>query len=108
MHRLAAHGVPLPPQTWERIANEAGCLELFAKADLRNIRVESRNMGYFLTGENEWRNMVWNAGFRRMLSQFPTADLERFRMEHRREVAALKAKDGLRLDIGVRFTTGTV
>lgn len=105
--RLAAHNVPLPPQTWERIAHEAGCRELFANAGLRDIRVESRNMGYFLADETEWWNVVWNAGFRRMVSQLPPADLERFRQEHLREVAALKTKDGLWLDVGVLFTVGT-
>ena len=105
--RLAAHGVPLPPQTWERIATADGCRALFEAAGLRAIRTEARNMGYFLADETEWWNVVWNAGFRRMLSQLPTADLPHFREEHLREVAALKTRDGLRLDIGVLFTTGT-
>ena len=65
-------------------------------------------MGYWLADENEWWNVVWNAGFRRLLSQLPAGDLPRFREEHLREVAALKTRDGLRLDVGVRFTTGTV
>ena len=108
MDRLATHGVPLPPQTWERIATEDGCRALFEAAGLHDIRTEARNMGYFLADENEWWNVVWNAGFRRMLSQLPPADLPRFRANHLREVAALKTKDGLRLDIGVLFTTGTV
>ena len=43
-----------------------------------------------------------------MLSQLPAADLPRFRADHLREVAALKTKDGLRLDVGVLFTAGTV
>ena len=108
VRRLAACGVPLPPQTWERIASEAGCRALFANAGLRDIRVEPRNMGYFLADEDEWWDVVWNAGFRRMLSQLPPADLPRFREEHLREVAALKTKDGLWLDIGVLFTTGAI
>lgn len=106
--RLAAHGVPLPPQTWERIASEDGCRALFAAAGLRDVRIEARNMGYFLADENEWWDVVWNAGFRRMLSQLPPADLPRFREDHLREVAALKTQAGLRLDIGVIFTAGTV
>ena len=106
--RLAAHGVPLPPQTWERIASEDGCRALFATAGLRDVRTEARNMGYFLADENEWWNVVWNAGFRRMLSQLPAADLPRFRADHLREVAALKTADSLRLDVGVRFTVGAV
>ena len=105
--RLAAYGVPLPPQTWERIATEAGCRALFEKAGLRNVRVESRNMGYFLADENAWWNVVWNAGFRRMVSQLAPADLERFRQEHLREVAALTTQAGLWLDVGVLFTVGT-
>ena len=107
MDRLAARGVPLPPQTWERVATEDGCRALFEAAGLRDIRIEARNMGYFLADENEWWNVVWNAGFRRLVSQIPAADLERFRKEHLQEVAALKTRDGLRLDIGVLFTTGT-
>lgn len=106
MARLAAYGVPLPPQTWERIAAEAGCRALFKAADLRDVRTESKNMGYFLTDENEWWSVVWNAGFRRMLSQLPPADLPRFREEHLREIAALVTPKGLWLDIGVLFTVG--
>ena len=108
LDRLAACRVPLPPQTWERIATEAGCRTLFQTAGLHHVQTEARNMGYWLADENEWWNVVWNAGFRRLLSQLPAADLPRFREEHLREVAALKTRDGLRLDVGVRFTTGTV
>jgi len=106
MDRLAAYGVPLPPQTWERIATEAGCRALFESAGLRNIRIEAKNMGYALADENEWWNVVWNAGFRRMVSQLAPADLRRFREEHLREVAALKTADGLWLDVGVLYTVG--
>ena len=104
--RLAAYGVPLPPQTWERIASAAGCRALFESAGLRDVRVEAKNMGYFLADENEWWNVVWNAGFRRLVSQLAPAGLERFREEHLRDVAALKTKDGLWLDIGVLYTIG--
>ena len=92
--RLAAHGVSLPPQTWERIAVEAGCRTLFETAGLRDVRVESKNMGYWLADENEWWDVVWNAGFRRMVSQLPAADLPSFRADHLRDVAALKTAQG--------------
>ena len=107
MDRLAANGIPLPPQTWERIATEAGCRALFESAGLRNIRVDSHNMGYFLADEHEWWNVVWNAGFRRMIHQLPANDLPRFREEHLREIAPLKTQAGLWLDVGVLFTLGT-
>lgn len=104
--RLSQYNVPLPPQVWKRIAHEAGCKELFEKAGLQDIRVVQKNMGYFLSDEKEWWSIVWNAGFRRMVSQLSPTDLERFRQEHLEEVAALSTRDGIWLDVGVLYTTG--
>jgi ubiquinone/menaquinone biosynthesis C-methylase UbiE len=105
--RLARHGVQQPPRTWKRIATEAGCRELFARAGLRNIRVEQRNMGYFLDNAEEWWDVVWNAGLRGMVGQLSSSDQARFRKEHLQEVAALATRDGIWLDVGVLFTIGT-
>jgi ubiquinone/menaquinone biosynthesis C-methylase UbiE len=104
--QLASHGVLPPPQAWLRIAREEGCRELFERAGLRDVRVEQRNLGYFLADEREWWDVVWNAGFRRLLSQLPPVNLERFRLDHLREVAALATPKGIWLDIGVLFTLG--
>jgi ubiquinone/menaquinone biosynthesis C-methylase UbiE len=107
VNRLAGYGVQQPPQTWKRIATEAGCKELFMKAGLRHVRVEQRNMGYFLDNAEEWWDVVWNAGFRRMVGQLSSSDQARFRQEHMQEVAALAIEDGIWLDVGVLFTFGT-
>lgn len=104
--RLIKYNVQQPPQTWKRIATDAGCRDLFEKAGMQHIKVEQKNMGYFLASEKEWWNVIWNAGFRRMVSQLQPSDLERFRQEHMEEVAALTTKDGIWLDIGVLYTTG--
>jgi len=106
VRRLADHGVQPPTQAWLRIANEAGCRELFERAGLRDVRVEQRNLGYFLADEREWWDVIWNAGFRRLVSQLPPAEQDRFRQEHLREVAALSTPNGIWLDIGVLFTVG--
>ena len=105
--RLAGYGVPLPPQTWKRIATEDGCRELFRRAGLTGARVERKNMGYFLDSAEEWWDVVWNAGFRRLVGQLAYADLDRFRREHLQEVAALATRNGVWLDVGVLYTIGT-
>ncbi|OGU16406.1 MAG: methyltransferase type 11 [Geobacteraceae bacterium GWC2_53_11] len=105
--RLVNYGVQLPPQTWRRIATEAGCRELFETAGIRNIRVEEKNMGFYLADENEWWDLIWNAGFRGMLKQLEPDVLKRFRQEHLQEVAGLATADGIWLDIGVLYTIGT-
>jgi ubiquinone/menaquinone biosynthesis C-methylase UbiE len=106
VQRLVAYGVQLPPQTWQRIATEAGCRELFAGAGIKNVRVEQKNMGYYLANADQWWDLIWNAGFRGMLQQLQPDTLERFREEHLREVAELETPDGIWLDVGVLYTRG--
>ncbi|HSQ77305.1 MAG TPA: methyltransferase domain-containing protein, partial [Nitrospirota bacterium] len=105
--RLQAYGVTMPPQTWKRIASEAGCRELFEKAGLTNITVDRKNVGYYLDSAGQWWDVVWNAGFRRMVSQLSPSDQEQFKREHLQEVDAQRTKEGIRLDVGVLYTSGT-
>ncbi len=104
--RLVAYGVEPPPQTWKRIANEAGCRELFGKAGLTDICVEKKNVGYYLSGAEQWWDIIWNAGFRRMVSQLTPEKQEQFKREHLQEVAAQRTGKGIWLDVGVLYTSG--
>lgn len=106
--RLLAYGVEAPPQPWRRIAHEEGCRRLFAKAGLTDIRVESKNLGYHLTNAEEWWEIVWNAGFRRLVNQLAAADQGRFKQEHLQEIEALRTERGIWLDVGVLFSSGVV
>jgi ubiquinone/menaquinone biosynthesis C-methylase UbiE len=105
--RLAEYGVQMPPQTWKRIATEEGCRELFVQAGLRDVRVVARNVGYYLSDAHAWWDVIWNAGFRRLVGQLTPSGQERFRKEHLEEVAALMTSKGIWLDVGVFFTIGT-
>lgn len=105
--RIASFGVQNPPQAWRRIAHEEGCRQLFESAGLSNVRVETKEVGYFLDSAEEWWSIVWNAGFRRYVTQLSQQDQERFKAEHLQEIDALRTKDGIRLDIGVLYTIGT-
>lgn len=105
--RLESCGVTRPPQTWKRTSDDAGCRRLFERAGLRDVRVERRNVGYHLAGAHEWWDIVWNAGFRRMVSRLSPQDRERFKREHLEEVAALATGNGIWLDVGVLYTLGT-
>jgi ubiquinone/menaquinone biosynthesis C-methylase UbiE len=104
--RLEIYGVQMPPQIWKRIANEAGCRQLFEKAGLTDIRVEQKNVGYYLDNAGQWWDIVWNAGYRRMVARLSAEDQERFKREHLQEVEALRTKKGIWLDVGVLYTIG--
>lgn len=104
--RLIDYGVQLPPQTWKRIATEAGCRELYERAGLTDIRVEQKNMGFYLADAGNWWDLIWNAGFRGMLKQLQPDALERFRQEHLQEVARLATAEGIWLDVSILYTCG--
>lgn len=104
--RLEAYGVQMPPQTWKRIASKKGCIQLFEHAGLTNITVTRKNVGYHIDSAEQWWDVVWNAGFRRMVSQLSTKDRERFKREHLDEIETLRTRDGIWLDVGVLFTCG--
>lgn len=104
--RLAGMGVQMPPQTWKRIASEAGCRELFEKAGLRDIRVEKKNVGYYIEGAEQWWDIIWNAGFRRLVNQLAPKAQEQFKREHLQEVEALRTDKGIWLDVGVFYAGG--
>jgi ubiquinone/menaquinone biosynthesis C-methylase UbiE len=104
--RLMNYGVRLPPQTWKHVATEDGCRDLFDQAGLRNARVVQKDMGYYLPDAEAWWDVIWNAGFRRMVCQLSPSDQEHFRREHLREVAELATSEGIWLDVGVLFTVG--
>ncbi len=104
--RLTSYGAQIPPQTWKRIATEEGCRRLFEQTGLQNIRVEQKNVGYYLTNANEWWDIIWNGGFRRIVNQLSAENQERFMGEHLQEVSALRTRDGIWLDVGVLFTIG--
>jgi ubiquinone/menaquinone biosynthesis C-methylase UbiE len=106
--RLVKRGVQVPPQTWKRIAVPEKCRTLFEKAGLRDIKTEVKNMGYRLIHASEWWDIIWNAGYRRMVVQLGPEDLENFRQETISETAELTGEQGFMLDIGVLFTTGRV
>lgn len=105
--RLAVYGVAPSPQTWRRIATEPGCQALFEQAGLEHVRVEQKNVGYYLDDAEQWWDVIWNAGFRRLVTQLSDGDLKQFKQEHLQEISALKTADGIWLNSPVLFTIGS-
>jgi len=106
--RLKQFGVVPTPQIWLRIARPEDCQRLFASAGLADVQVERHELGYPLSSAEEWWEVIWNTGFRRMVARLAPAEQARFKAQHLAEVEALRTPAGIRMDIGVLFTTGRV
>lgn len=108
LERLRSFGVEAPPQHWQRIAHHQGCRALFQAARLDDVEVEEQDEGYVLGRAEEWWEVIWNAGFRRLLVRLPPADQARFKAEHLAEIETLRTPHGIRMSVPVLFTRGTV
>ena len=105
--RLQSLGVEVPKTiSWKRMAEPHQLNALFDDAGLNDVEITRRSLGYY-TDVNGWWEVVWNAGFRRLVAQLGD-DLEEFKRDHLAEMQALKDDKGLWLEVDVNFTRGTV
>lgn len=106
-NRIRKYDIEIPQQTWKQIATEERATSLYKNAGLKEIRVERKNHGYYLKNADEWWNIVWYAGFRRLVSQLSPENLEKFKKEHLKEIEAIAVKEGIWLNVEVLYTIGT-
>lgn len=71
--RLQQFGVETPPLRWKLIATEEKCASFFSSTGLTDIRVERKNLGYYLEDADEWWDVIWHAGFRGLVNQLNPA-----------------------------------
>lgn len=102
------YGVQPTPPLWKQIGTDEGCRKLFTDAGLTDIQVEKRQMGYNLPDAEAWWQVIWNAGFRRMLSGLAPEALARLRAQHLHEIETLRTDQGIWMDVTVLFACGTV
>ncbi len=107
LDRFEKYNVEIPPMTWKRIATEEKCVELFKSASLNDVHIELKDIGYYLKDTSEWWYIIWNGGFRGLVSQLSPQDLERFKNEHLKEIEDLSSDKGIWLEMNILFTMGT-
>ncbi|MGB5299284.1 MAG: class I SAM-dependent methyltransferase [Thiogranum sp.] len=109
VERLQTYGVKLPdgPFGSRRIASLEHCRELLHDAGLVEIAAECEQIGYHLSDENDWWEVVTSTAMRALFDQLPDDRKEAFRKEHLASVAAHKTGNGLWLDAQTRFASGS-
>ncbi|MEN8136025.1 MAG: class I SAM-dependent methyltransferase [Thermodesulfobacteriota bacterium] len=105
---LERYGIEPPNMTWKRVATTKKCTSLFEEAGLKNVAVDRVDSGYALNSPEEWWQIVWNGGFRGLVAQLDEEDLARFRKEHLAEISDLANGDGIRIEMGIIYSVGTI
>jgi len=106
-NRLEQYGVEIPPMIWKRVATENQCISLFNNAGLDKITCEIVDCGYYLAHPSDWWHVIWNGGFRGLVSKFSNSVLEKFKEEHLQEIETLSTDNGIWLNMKIIYTTGT-
>jgi ubiquinone/menaquinone biosynthesis C-methylase UbiE len=103
-----SYGFETPPPPWLRIATTEGLTKLFEEAKLPTPTVQEHDFGFEVPSAEAWWEIVYNAGYRGLLSQLRPEDAEPFRKQHMADVADLIKNGQRRLDIRVLVACATM
>lgn len=106
-NRLEKYGIEIPTPTWKQVATKQQCISLFQKVGLQNINSKQIDSEYYLSQASDWWSIIWNGGFRGLVSQLSTHDLAKFKQEHLSEIEELASDKGIRLEMPILYTIGT-
>ncbi len=101
--RIKGYGVEEPKLSWMRLDSPDKISGILSGAGYREIDVQSRQMGYFLKSGMEWRDVLWNSGYRGLFSGLSEQEVTRFMDEHLREVDNVADEQGIWLEVEVLF-----
>lgn len=90
----------------ERLTELASCESYLLQAGYTDVQIHSEQLGYHLTGEKDWWDIIMNSGLRSFVSQLDALQFAQFRARHIAEITKLKTDKGIWLDINVIFSTG--
>ncbi len=103
--RIREYGVEPPQLSWMRIDTPDKISALMSRACYRDIEIQQRQMGYYLKESRQWLDVLWNSGYRGLLSQLSAEDLKKFMNEHLKEIDSMADENGIWLEVGVLFAT---
>jgi len=103
--RLRGYGIE-EPHFSERLDSPEKMEALLRSADFRDINIQSRQVGYFLKDESQWREILFNTAYRNQLARLPETELEPFMEAHLRDVAGTATEKGIWLEVEVMFAEG--
>lgn len=104
--RIQTHGVEIPPLSWKRLDDAAKHRALYEAAGMGQVNTHTMQAGYYLTGFDEWWDILWYSGFRGLLNQLSESALTSFKQEHRAEIEKLATEQGIWLNVEVIISVG--
>ncbi|KPJ92470.1 MAG: hypothetical protein AMJ53_09330 [Gammaproteobacteria bacterium SG8_11] len=92
----------------EKLVEPEDCQQLMCQAGLINTGVQKKQLGYHLRSGEEWWEIIWNSGARRLISRLDDEQRALFRVKHTTEIQKLATDKGIWMDVEVLFSSGRV
>lgn len=92
----------------QRLMAAEACREVMAAAGFEAIEQHTDQLGYHLRSPEDWWEVVWNSGFRRVVMRLPAEQRNAFQRTHLAALKALVTDQGLWMGVEVRMTLGRV
>lgn len=99
-------GKHVPPLSWKRLADASVIENVYREAGITDIALHHEPLGYALQSEQQWWDIVWNAGFRGLLKQLSEKELAAFKEQHLDRVRTLLRNGETWLDTSVTIAVG--
>ena len=106
IERILAYGITMPSLSWKRLDSAEKIRTLYQSAGLERLHTQTYQVGYYLTGFEEWWDILWYSGFRGLLSQLSSSDLASFRQAHQEEIELLVEEQGIWLNVEILISVG--
>ena len=107
LKRYEAFGYEVPPLSWKQITTEQQINDIFKNVGILDINIYREPLGFYLSSAQDWWDVVWNAGYRGLLSQMSEEEQAYFKQQHMEEVQALCDAGDTWLNTGVAIAIGT-
>ncbi|VAX20133.1 hypothetical protein MNBD_NITROSPINAE02-1218 [hydrothermal vent metagenome] len=104
---LETYGIKPPALSWKKLDTPEKINDLIDATKLGDVKIESKQIGYYLKDSGQWWEILWNSGYRGLLNQLDENDLMRFKRDHLKEVDQLAGGDGIWLDVEALYAVAT-
>ena len=101
-----ATGRTVPPLSWKRLATRELIEEQYHVAGITDISIHHVPLGYQMTSDQQWWDIVWNAGWRSLLNQMSEQEQMEFEQHHREEIKDVIGEKGVWFNTEVLIAIG--
>ncbi len=106
LEQYEAMGYQVPPLSWKQMTTDEQLIGLFASAGIDDVSICREPLGFHMRSADDWWDVVWNAGYRGLLSKMNEAELASFKEQHLQDVQQLCDSGDTWLDTGVGIAIG--